>query len=87
MSILLPGWIVCVQTACLALSGPLPVPETDGGRAWYTAFDEDWEPIQVCSILNRLRTHMFANYEFRFVQVVLCASIDNNSILRRHTKK
>lgn len=36
------------QTACLALSGPLSVPESDGGRAWLTAFDEDGELIQVC---------------------------------------
>jgi hypothetical protein len=35
------------QTACLALSGPLPVPETDGGRAWFTMFDDDGELIQV----------------------------------------
>jgi hypothetical protein len=35
------------QTACLALSGPLVVPETGGGRAWFTAFDDKWELIQV----------------------------------------
>jgi hypothetical protein len=35
------------QTACLALSGPLEVPETGGGRAWFTAFDDEWELIQV----------------------------------------
>jgi predicted esterase len=35
------------QTASLALPGPLPVPETGGGRAWMTAFDDDWELIQV----------------------------------------
>jgi hypothetical protein len=35
------------QTACLALSGALEVPETGGGRAWFTAFDDDWELIQV----------------------------------------
>ncbi|WIA35235.1 hypothetical protein OEZ86_003697 [Tetradesmus obliquus] len=34
------------QTACLALSGPLEVPETRGGRAWFRAFDDDWELIQ-----------------------------------------
>ena len=27
------------QTATLALAGPLEVPETGGGRAWYEAFD------------------------------------------------
>jgi hypothetical protein len=35
------------QTACLALSGRLPVPETDGGRMWYTTFEDDGEFIQV----------------------------------------
>jgi len=36
------------QTAILALAGPLVVPETDGGRAWFTAFDEQsWDLIQV----------------------------------------
>jgi predicted esterase len=35
------------QTACLSLSGPLEVPETDGGRAWFRAFDDNWELIQV----------------------------------------
>jgi len=35
------------QTACLALSGPLEVPETDGGHAWFTAFDDFGELIQV----------------------------------------
>lgn len=35
------------QTACLALSGRLPVPETDGGRMWYTTFEDDGELIQV----------------------------------------
>lgn len=35
------------QTACLALSGRLEVPETDGGRMWYTTFEEDGELIQV----------------------------------------
>jgi hypothetical protein len=35
------------QTACLALSGPLEVPETGGGRAWFNAFNDDWELIQV----------------------------------------
>ncbi|KAF6264330.1 Alpha/Beta hydrolase protein [Scenedesmus sp. NREL 46B-D3] len=34
------------QTACLALSGPLEVPETGGGRAWFRAYDDDWELIQ-----------------------------------------
>mmetsp|Transcript_3504 Transcript_3504/g.10151 ORF Transcript_3504/g.10151 Transcript_3504/m.10151 type:complete len:576 (-) Transcript_3504:253-1980(-) len=28
------------QTATLALAGPVTVPETDGGRAWFEAFDE-----------------------------------------------
>jgi hypothetical protein len=35
------------QTASLALPGPAEVPETDGGRAWHTAFDGDWELLQV----------------------------------------
>lgn len=35
------------QTACLALSGPLEVPETDGGHAWFTAFDDFGELIQL----------------------------------------
>ncbi|KAK3280976.1 hypothetical protein CYMTET_11208, partial [Cymbomonas tetramitiformis] len=34
------------QTATLAISGPLEIPMTDGGRAWYTAFDDDFELIQ-----------------------------------------
>jgi predicted esterase len=37
------------QTACLALSGPLPVPETDGGRAWFEVFDSDGDLIKPCS--------------------------------------
>ena len=35
------------QTATLALAGPLAVPETDGGRAWLQAFEEDFELIKV----------------------------------------
>ena len=35
------------STAALVLAGPLEVPETDGGRAWHEAFDEEWELIQV----------------------------------------
>lgn len=35
------------QTASMALPGPLVVPETGGGRAWLTAFDDEWELIQV----------------------------------------
>ena len=43
------------QTACLALSGPLPAPETDGGRMWYTTFEDDGELIQVyCGIPSGL---------------------------------
>ena len=38
------------QTASLALPGPLTVPETGGGRAWFQAFDDDWELIQVCGV-------------------------------------
>ncbi|KAF8060498.1 histidine--tRNA ligase [Scenedesmus sp. PABB004] len=34
------------QTACLALSGPLRVPETHGGRAWFESFEADGELIQ-----------------------------------------
>ncbi|KAK3283376.1 hypothetical protein CYMTET_8924 [Cymbomonas tetramitiformis] len=34
------------QTATLAISGPLEIPMTDGGRAWYTTFDDDFELIQ-----------------------------------------
>lgn len=34
------------QTAVLALSAPLEVPLTDGGGAWFTAFDDDYELIQ-----------------------------------------
>ena len=40
------------QTASLALSGPLIIPETDGGRAWFTTYDEDWELIQVRMTAN-----------------------------------
>ena len=32
-------------TACLALAGPIEVPETGGGRAWFEAFDDNWELI------------------------------------------
>ncbi|KAL6759134.1 Alpha/Beta hydrolase protein [Haematococcus lacustris] len=35
------------QTASLALGGPLEVPESDGGRAWFVTHEEEgWEPIQ-----------------------------------------
>lgn len=27
-------------------AGPLEVPETNGGRAWFQAFDDDWELIE-----------------------------------------
>lgn len=41
------------QTATLALAGPMEVPETDGGRAWFQAFDEEWELIEVsCHMLG-----------------------------------
>jgi hypothetical protein len=42
------------QTACLALSGPLLVPETEGGRAWFTMFDDFGELIQVRWLPARL---------------------------------
>lgn len=48
------------QTACLALSGPLAVPETDGGRAWFTVFDEDGELIKPCSPGERRRAESLA---------------------------
>jgi hypothetical protein len=35
------------QTATLALAGPLAVPEVDGGRAWFPAFEDSGELIQV----------------------------------------
>lgn len=35
------------QTATLAVPGPLPVAGTDGGRAWFQAFDESGEVIAV----------------------------------------
>ncbi len=35
------------QTACIVVAGPLSIPETDGGRAWFKAFDDQWELIQV----------------------------------------
>ena len=35
------------QTATLALAGPIEVPESNGGRAWLQAFDDDFELIQV----------------------------------------
>eukprot|EP00897_Mesotaenium_endlicherianum_P011000 jgi/Mesen1/9929/ME000070S09215 len=34
-----------LQTATLALSGPLAIPETDGGRAWFKSHDENWDLI------------------------------------------
>ncbi|GAQ84429.1 hypothetical protein KFL_001880220 [Klebsormidium nitens] len=34
------------QTSILALSGPIQIPETDGGRAWFTSFDENWDLIE-----------------------------------------
>ncbi len=36
------------RTACLALVGPLAVPFA--GRAWFTAFDDEGELIQVRSL-------------------------------------
>jgi hypothetical protein len=33
------------QTAALAFEGTLEVPHTDGGRAWYEAFEADMTPI------------------------------------------
>ena len=35
------------QTAALALGGPQEVPFSEGGRSWYTVFDEQFELIQV----------------------------------------
>jgi hypothetical protein len=32
-------------TAALALDGPLEVPYSDGGRAWFAAFEDDMSPI------------------------------------------
>lgn len=40
------------QTACLALSGPLVVPETDGGRMWLNTFEADGELIKVCTCVT-----------------------------------
>lgn len=41
-------------TCCLALGGPLEVPETGGGRAWFEGLDEhSWEPIQVRTLRVR----------------------------------
>lgn len=34
------------QTSTLSLSGPIHIPETNGGRAWFTSFDENWELIK-----------------------------------------
>mmetsp|Transcript_33183 Transcript_33183/g.63708 ORF Transcript_33183/g.63708 Transcript_33183/m.63708 type:complete len:454 (+) Transcript_33183:394-1755(+) len=34
------------HTAALALQGPLLIPETDGGSAWFRVFDDDWELIE-----------------------------------------
>lgn len=33
------------QTSILALSGPIHIPETNGGRAWFTSFNENWDLI------------------------------------------
>jgi hypothetical protein len=41
------------RTACLALGGPLAVPFA--GRAWFTAFDDEGELIQVRCLLGTLR--------------------------------
>jgi hypothetical protein len=35
------------QTATLALAGPIEVPESNGGRAWLQAFDDEFELIEV----------------------------------------
>lgn len=35
------------QTASLSLAGPIVVPETGGGRAWFQAFDDNFELIKV----------------------------------------
>ncbi|KAJ9514665.1 hypothetical protein QJQ45_028374 [Haematococcus lacustris] len=43
----LPLGLYGSQTASLALGGPLEVPESDGGRAWFVTHEEEgWEPIQ-----------------------------------------
>lgn len=34
------------NTATLALSGPLGLPEMDGARTWFTTYDDDMEDIQ-----------------------------------------
>ena len=39
------------QTASLALGGPLGVEGTDGGRAWFEAFEDDGSLIQVALAL------------------------------------
>ena len=39
------------QTAALALGGPQEVPLSDGGRSWYTVFDDSFELIQVCAVV------------------------------------
>jgi hypothetical protein len=34
------------QTSTLSLSGPIHIPETNGGRAWFISLDENWELIK-----------------------------------------
>jgi predicted esterase len=34
------------QTTAVAPGGPQLIPETGGGRAWFTSFDDTWHPIQ-----------------------------------------
>ena len=46
------------QTASLALSGPLPLPGLLKGRAWFTAFDDRGELLQVCWIRGSLTEHV-----------------------------
>ncbi|KAK9819687.1 hypothetical protein WJX72_001109 [[Myrmecia] bisecta] len=38
--------MVLPQTASLAVAGPMEIPETGGGSAWITCYDEEWDEIQ-----------------------------------------
>uniref|UniRef100_A0A7S3QLM3 Phospholipase/carboxylesterase/thioesterase domain-containing protein n=1 Tax=Dunaliella tertiolecta TaxID=3047 RepID=A0A7S3QLM3_DUNTE len=59
------------HTCCLALSGPLEVEGTGGGRAWFEALDEEWEPIQPSRSEQR-RTRSMTK-----TRALMCSCIDN----------
>eukprot|EP00879_Flechtneria_rotunda_P025739 GHRR01027378.1.p1 GENE.GHRR01027378.1~~GHRR01027378.1.p1 ORF type:complete len:149 (+),score=50.62 GHRR01027378.1:423-869(+) len=53
--------MVLPHTACLALSGPLRVPETNGGRAWYKAIDQHTGELIQVSLMSEFHNCCFLN--------------------------